>query len=158
MADFVLAAAVRKGVLTPAGLGAAGPAWPRGGPARVQVSGMPGLPLLARVAVPAFSIASRVSRGAALQVPAASVMTATVLPGWRGRAGSGPVVACAALGAVADVFVRAISLIPIHFRRHSYVPAFGGKLLAACSDNGFFDKRIASLEAQLPNAGMSERP
>ena len=51
------------------------------GPARVQVSGMPGLPPLTRVAVPAFSISSRAARAAGLPVPAASAMTATVLPG-----------------------------------------------------------------------------
>ena len=51
------------------------------GPSRVQVSGMPGLPPLTRVAVPAFSIASSASRAAALPVPAASAMTATALPG-----------------------------------------------------------------------------
>ena len=53
----------------------------RRGPARVQVSGMPGLAPLMRVAVPAFSISSRAARAAGLPVPAASAMTATALPG-----------------------------------------------------------------------------
>ena len=51
------------------------------GSARVQVSGMPGLVPLTRVAVPAFSIASRAARAAGLPVPAAPAMTATALPG-----------------------------------------------------------------------------
>ena len=51
------------------------------GSARVQVSGMPGLAPLTRVAVPSFSIASRAARAAGLPVPAASAMTATALPG-----------------------------------------------------------------------------
>ena len=60
---------------------AAGPAPSGAGSARVQVSGMPGLAPLTRVAVPSFSIASRAARAAGLPVPAASAMTATALPG-----------------------------------------------------------------------------
>ena len=60
---------------------AAGPVAAGAGSARVQVSGMPGLVPLMRVAVPAFSIASRAARAAGLPVPAASAMTATALPG-----------------------------------------------------------------------------
>ena len=67
------------------GLPASGPAAglvPSGaGSARVQVSGMPGLAPLTRVAVPAFSISSRAARAAGLPVPAASAMAATALPG-----------------------------------------------------------------------------
>ena len=104
---------------------------------------MPGLVPLTRVAVPSFSIASRAARAAGLPVPAASAMTATVLPGlaasaaWTAAAGlsaagaapgagAGSVAACAALGAVSGlVFVRAISVAPFHFRRHSDLPASG---------------------------------
>ena len=98
---LVLGGTVRAaaGVLTGlAGLPACGPAAgpvPSGaGSARVQVSGMPGLAPLTRVAVPAFSIASRAARAAGLPVPAASAMTATALPGLAASAAERPLPGC----------------------------------------------------------------
>jgi len=93
VAGLLLAGAAGRLVLAGAVLSpvaGSSPGWllAAGSPAvRVQVSGMPGLPPLVRVTVPAVSRSVRASRAAAWPIPMASAMTAVVAPpGWAASA------------------------------------------------------------------------
>ena len=119
-----------------ASAGGASPPGAAGAAAGVQVSAMPGRLPLTRVAVPAFSCASRACRAAAVLIPARAAMTATAAPAGSADsaartaaaglspaagatgAGAGSVAVSAALRAACGaggVLVRAMMVTPFLF-------------------------------------------
>ena len=137
-----------------ASAGGASPPGAAVGAAGVQVSAMPGLLPLTRVAVPAFSCAIRACRAAAVLIPAWAAITATAAPAGSADsaartaaaglspaagatgAGAGSVAASAALRAAcgAGVLVRAMVVTPFLFSGAIPVfdlpaPVFSGRQL-----------------------------
>jgi len=102
---------------------------PAGSAAGFQASAMPGRLPLTRVAVPAFSCASRACRAAATLMPARAAMTETAAPAGSAdsaarTAAAGPSPAAGATGAGAGVVAASAAL----------RAACGGGVLRACND------------------------
>ena len=118
--------AARAGGLGGRGLapGAAGAA------AGFQVSAMPGRLPLTRVAVPAFSCASRACRAAAVLIPARAAMTATAAP--AGSADSAARTAAAGLSPAAGATGAGAGVVAVSAALRAACGA--GAVLGACHD------------------------